>query len=274
MAYLRRSKMFEQKGMPDSALHYRKLLEEQRSLSRQTELSTEIAEAHGRYEQNQQKHKYYLIFISIFIIALLVIVFFHDLWVRRDKRMKDLETNIDDITAKMNQYSKENAQLNVFLNRQMSESQDKEKKLKLQLNQSRSDYRTSQSTIERMISHFFLLRDETSWPPEILDEFLDIYRKSSSTRRILLEELDRLSLTTHQKAICLLIRESKHDPKMLWFFAGCLNDSSYQSSKSQIKRKLKEAAPSSPVIQSLLKHFPLERKSDSKEKSKLKKYNK
>ena len=42
------------------------------------------------------------------------------------------------------------------------------------------------------------------------------------------------------------------------------------SHMSQIKKKLQEAAPSSPVIQSLLNHFPQERTTVLKSKPKLK----
>ena len=270
MAFLRRSKMFEQMRMLDSALVYRKLLEEQRSISRQTELSAEIAEAHGRYERIQQQRHHDHVVFTIIIITLLFIVFLLFMWVRHIKKTKQLEHRIASINAKMEQYSLDITQLQSSLDLQLAESQDKEKKLRLQLNQSRSDYYASRSKIERMLSHFFLLRDETSWPTEILDELLDIYRQASSERKELLDELDRLSLSPRQKVICLLIRESKHDPKQLWFYAGCVNEAAFQSSKSQIKRKLQEAAPSSPVIQSLLKYFPQERTSVSMAKPKLK----
>ena len=270
MVYLRRSKMFEQMRMLDSALVYRKLLEEQRSISRQTELSAEIAEAHGRYERILQQRRHDHVIFTIVIIALLFIVFLLFMWVRHIKKTKQLEHRIASINAKMEQYSLDITQLQSSLDLQLAESQDKEKKLRLQLNQSRSDYYASRSKIERMLSHFFLLRDETSWPTEILDELLDIYRQASSERKELLNELDRLSLSPRQKVICLLIRESKHDPKQLWFYAGCTNEAAFQSSKSQIKKKLQEAAPSSPVIQSLLNHFPQERTTVLKSKPKLK----
>jgi hypothetical protein len=56
-----------------------------------------------------------------------------------------------------------------------------------------------------------------------------------------------------------LISEHKHDPKQLWYYAGCTNEAAFRATKSQIKQKLLTAAPSSPEIQSLLKCFNVER---------------
>lgn len=270
MAYLRRSRFFEQKGMLDSALIMHKAFAEQQMLVQQSKQEVEFTKAHSRYEQLLQQRHYEHIVAVITVTALVITLLLLLLWLRRTKQKRQLELRIASINAKMDQYSFDITQLKSSLDQQMAESYDKEEKLRFQLNQSRSDYRLSQSKIERMLSHFFLLRDETSWPTEILDELLDIYRQASSERKELLNELDRLSLSPRQKVICLLIRESKHDPKQLWFYAGCVNEAAFQSTKSQIKRKLMEAASSSPVIQSLLKHFPQERTSVSKTKPKLK----
>ena len=270
MAYLRRSRFFEQKGMLDSALIMHKAFAEQQMLVQQSKQEVEFTKAHSRYEQLLQQRHYEHIVAVITVTALVITLLLLLLWLRRTKQKRQLELRIASINAKMDQYSFDITQLKSSLDQQMAESQDKEKKLRLQLNQSRSDYRASQSKIERMLSHFFLLRDETSWPSEILDELLDIYRQASSERKELLDELDCLSLSPRQKVICLLIRESKHDPKQLWFYAGCTNEAAFQSSKSQIKKKLQEAAPSSPVIQSLLNHFPQERTTVLKSKPKLK----
>lgn len=270
MAYLRRSRFFEQKGMLDSALIMHKAFAEQQMLVQQSKQEVEFTKAHSRYEQLLQQRHYEHIVAVITVTALVITLLLLLLWLRRTKQKRQLELRIASINAKMDQYSFDITQLKSSLDQQMAESYDKEKKLRFQLNQSRSDYRLSQSKIERMLSHFFLLRDETSWPSEILSELLDIYRQTSSDRKKLLDELDNLSLSQRQKVICLLIRESKHDPKQLWFYAGCTNEAAFQSSKSQIKKKLQEAAPSSPVIQSLLNHFPQERTTVLKSKPKLK----
>ena len=270
MAYLRRSRFFEQKGMLDSALIMHKAFAEQQMLVQQSKQEVEFTKAHSRYEQLLQQRHYEHIVAVITVTALVITLLLLLLWLRRTKQKRQLELRIASINAKMDQYSFDITQLKSSLDQQMAESYDKEEKLRFQLNQSRSDYRLSQSKIERMLSHFFLLRDETSWPSEILSELLDIYRQASSERKELLNELDRLSLSPRQKVICLLIRESKHDPKQLWFYAGCVNEAAFQSSKSQIKKKLQEAAPSSPVIQSLLNHFPQERTTVLKSKPKLK----
>ena len=270
MAYLRRSRFFEQKGMLDSALIMHKAFAEQQMLVQQSKQEVEFTKAHSRYEQLLQQRHYEHIVAVITVTALVITLLLLLLWLRRTKQKRQLELRIASINAKMDQYSFDITQLKSSLDQQMAESYDKEEKLRFQLNQSRSDYRLSQSKIERMLSHFFLLRDETSWPSEILSELLDIYRQTSSDRKKLLDELDNLSLSQRQKVICLLIRESKHDPKQLWFYAGCTNEAAFQSSKSQIKKKLQEAAPSSPVIQSLLNHFPQERTTVLKSKPKLK----
>lgn len=270
MAYLRRSRFFEQKGMLDSALIMHKAFAEQQMLVQQSKQEVEFTKAHSRYEQLLQQRHYEHIVAVITVTALVITLLLLLLWIRRTKQKRQLELRIASINAKMDQYSFDITQLKSSLDQQMAESYDKEEKLRFQLNQSRSDYRLSQSKIERMLSHFFLLRDETSWPSEILSELLDIYRQTSSDRKKLLDELDNLSLSQRQKVICLLIRESKHDPKQLWFYAGCTNEAAFQSSKSQIKKKLQEAAPSSPVIQSLLNHFPQERTTVLKSKPKLK----
>ncbi len=270
MAYLRRSRFFEQKGMLDSALIMHKAFAEQQMLVQQSKQEVEFTKAHSRYEQLLQQRHYEHIVAVITVTALVFTLLLLLLWLRRTKQKRQLELRIASINAKMDQYSFDITQLKSSLDQQMAESYDKEEKLRFQLNQSRSDYRLSQSKIERMLSHFFLLRDETSWPSEILSELLDIYRQTSSDRKKLLDELDNLSLSQRQKVICLLIRESKHDPKQLWFYAGCTNEAAFQSSKSQIKKKLQEAAPSSPVIQSLLNHFPQERTTVLKSKPKLK----
>ena len=270
MAYLRRSRFFEQKGMLDSALIMHKAFAEQQMLVQQSKQEVEFTKAHSRYEQLLQQRHYEHIVAVITVTALVITLLLLLLWLRRTKQKRQLELRIASINAKMDQYSFDITQLKSSLDQQMAESYDKEEKLRFQLNQSRSDYRLSQSKIERMLSHFFLLRDETSWPSEILSELLDIYRQTSSDRKKLLDELDNLSLSQRQKVICLLIRESKHDPKQLWFYAGCANEAAFQSSKSQIKKKLQEAAPSSPVIQSLLNHFPQERTTVLKSKPKLK----
>lgn len=270
MAYLRRSRFFEQKGMLDSALIMHKVFAEQQMLVQQSKQEVEFTKAHSRYEQLLQQRHYEHIVAVITVTALVITLLLLLLWIRRTKQKRQLELRIASINAKMDQYSFDITQLKSSLDQQMAESYDKEEKLRFQLNQSRSDYRLSQSKIERMLSHFFLLRDETSWPSEILSELLDIYRQTSSDRKKLLDELDNLSLSQRQKVICLLIRESKHDPKQLWFYAGCTNEAAFQSSKSQIKKKLQEAAPSSPVIQSLLNHFPQERTTVLKSKPKLK----
>ncbi len=259
MAYQRRSRFFEQKGILDSALIMHKAFADQQMLVQQSKLEAEFNKAHSRYEQLLQQRHYEHVVAVITVVALVITLLLLLLWLHRTKQKRQLELRIASINAKMNQYSLDITQLKSSLDQQMAESLDKEQKLRFQLNQSRSDYRISQSKIERMLSHFFLLRDETSWPSEILSELLDIYRQTSSDRKKLLDELDNLSLSPRQKVICLLIRESKHDPKQLWFYAGCANEAAFQSSKSQIKRKLQEAASSSPMIQSLLKHFPLER---------------
>lgn len=270
MAYLRRSRFFEQKGMLDSALIMHKAFAEQQMLVQQSKQEVEFTKAHSRYEQLLQQRHYEHIVAVITVTALVITLLLLLLWLRRTKQKRQLELRIASINAKMDQYSFDITQLKSSLDQQMAESYVKEEKLRFQLNQSRSDYRLSQSKIERMLSHFFLLRDETSWPSEILSELLDIYRQTSSDRKKLLDELDNLSLSQRQKVICLLIRESKHDPKQLWFYAGCTNEAAFQSSKSQIKKKLQEAAPSSPVIQSLLNHFPQERTTVLKSKPKLK----
>ena len=270
MAYLRRSKFFEQKGTLDSALILHKAFAEQQMLVQQSKQDVEFAKAHARYERLQQQRHYEHIVTVIIVAALVITLLLLLLWLHRTKQKRQLELRIAGINAKMVQYSLDITQLKTSLDQQMADSFDKEQKLRFQLNQSRSDYRVSQSKIERMLSHFFLLRDETSWPSGILDELLDIYRQSSPERKKLLDELDGLSLSPRQKVICLLIGESKHDPKQLWFYAGCANEAAFQSSKSQIKKKLQEVAPASPVIRSLLKHFPQDRTSLPKPKPKLK----
>ena len=270
MAYLRLSNLYEKLGLPDSALTFYKDFTTQQKLVQKSELGQEVAEARGQFQRLQQQRHHEHIVTAIVVVALIIILLLLLLWIRRVQLTRQLEYRIASINAKMDQYSFDITQLKSSLDQQMAESYDKEEKLRFQLNQSRSDYRLSQSKIERMLSHFFLLRDETSWPSEILSELLDIYRQTSSDRKKLLDELDNLSLSQRQKVICLLIRESKHDPKQLWFYAGCTNEAAFQSSKSQIKKKLQEAAPSSPVIQSLLNHFPQERTTVLKSKPKLK----
>lgn len=245
LAYLRRSKQFEQLGMLDSALTYRKALAAQQKIERQSKLGTEFAEAHGQYQKVQQQRHYEHIVIVIVVIALLVILIILILWMRRIQRVKQLEQRISGITAKMNQ--------------QMAESQDKEEKWKQQYKTTVTTNQSLHVQIEYMLRRFILLDLNASWPSSIFEELLSIYRGSNAKRRHLIDELNKLSLTPRHKAICLLISEHKHDPKQLWYYAGCANEAAFRATKSQIKQKLLTAAPSSPEIQSLLKCFNVER---------------
>ena len=245
LAYLRRSNQFEQLGMLDSALTYRKALAAQQKIERQSKLGTEFAEAQGRYQKVQQQRHYEKIVIAIVAIALLVILIIFILWLLRIQRVKQLEQRISGITAKMNQ--------------QIAESQDKEEKWKQQFKESVTTNQSLHGQIEYMLRRFILLDLNASWPSSIFEELLAIYRESTAKRRHLIDELNKLSLTPRHKAICLLISEHKHDPKQLWYYAGCSNEAAFRATKSQIKQKLLTAAPSSPEIQSLLKCFNLER---------------
>ena len=278
MSYLRRSNLFEQLGMYDSALVLQKEREEQRNLFRQTELRKEVAEAQGRYERIQQQHHHEQVVNTIVIIALLVIVFLLIMWIRRIQKMKQLELRIASINAKMDQYAADNKRQQEDYKRreanhdlqetslylEIAKSKNKEKELKKKLNDLRSDNRASHTKIESMLRRFFLLNENTPWPTSIYEELLAIYRASSSKRSKLLDELDKIDLSPRHKVICLLMSEDKYETDKLWFYAGCINEESFQSTKSQIKRKLVEAASPSKEIQDLLSRFPLDRGPASK----------
>ena len=256
MAYKRLAVLFEQIDKPDSALTYRKAWIEQQKLIRLSDLGTELAVARGRYENVQQQQHYEIIVVIIVIIAASLFITILLLWVQRTYRVKLLERRIASVNKKMDQ--------------QIAESQDKEKQLKQQYMESIRNNHSLHVQIEYMLRRFILLDLNASWPSSIFEELLAIYRESSPERRHLIDELNNLSLTPRHKAICLLISEKKHNPKQLWLYAGCASEAAFQSTKSQIKRKLKKAAPSSSIIQSLLKCFNLEHGPTSKPIPKLK----
>jgi len=259
MSYQRRSKLFERKGMIDSALMLHKSFLEQHTLVSQSKLETEMAETQGRFVELQKQRHHERVVAIITVISLLAIVFLLFLWLYRVKRVHQLECRIANINAKMSQYAADLAQSKSKIDKQMSESKDREEKLKRQLRNSLAINQSSHAQIVDMLRHFFLLDEGTPWPPIIYEELLAIYRESSSARRCLLDELDKLGLSTRHKVICLLISERKLDSKRLWVYAGCTSEAAFQSTKSQIKRKLTEAASSSHEIQNLLKRFPQER---------------
>jgi len=266
MAYLRRSNMFEKMGRLDSALAMRKALEEQKSLIRQSDVGSEIIEARGNYQRLQQKRHYEHIVTAIVVVALIVILFLLLLWIRYIQRIRQLELRIVNLNATMDQYVADNerqqanlAKQEAYYDKMVFENQDREKKLKQKLYVLRNEKRALHNNIVSMLRRFFQLKENSSWPPSIYEELLNIYRDSSSSRRQLIDELDKLELSPRQKVICLLISEDKYTPDQLYFYAGCINEASFQSTKSQIKRKLSEAKSSSPTIQTLLKRFPQER---------------
>jgi hypothetical protein len=273
MSYLRRSNLFEQMGMYDSALIQQKLCREQRDLFNQSGMRKEVAEAHGRYERMRQQQDFHHIVAAIVLVSILIIVALLVLWLRRIQRMKKLELRIKKINAIMEQYAADiKRQQESFkqreatfkqqeenLDKEIIKSQFKEKELKKKIIKLRSEKRASHSKIVSMLRRFFLLNENAPWPTSIYEELLDIYRTSSSKRSKLLDELHKIDLSPRHKVICLLMSEDKYETDKLWFYAGCVNEESFQSTKSQIKRKLVEAASPSKEIQDLLRRFPLDR---------------
>ena len=258
MAYLRRTDLFEKLGMPDSALAMSKALSVQRKLFRQSQMGTENAEAKGEYIRSVQQHYYRLILVVITLTALIALIFFIRLWLRRIHRTRQLERRITSINAKMEQYYSDFTLLQADMNQHLTESKDREDELKRQLKESPNYNQSLHAQIDYMLRRYILFDNSVSWPSSLFDELLAIYRESSPARRHLLEELDKVLLVPRYKAICMLICEHKHDPKKLWYYAGCANEAAFRATKSQIKRKL-EAAPSSPEIKNLLIHFSQDR---------------
>ena len=266
MVYLRRSNMFEQMGRLDSALSLRKALAEQLALFRQSDMRSEIIAARSQFQQLQQKQHYEHIVTVIIVAALIVILILLLLWIRYIQQMRQLELRIVNLNATMDQYVADNkrrpanlAQQEANYDKMIFEKQDREKKLKHKLNVLRNEKRALHNNLMVMLRRFFLLKENSSWPPSIYEELLGIYRDSSSSRRQLLDELNKFELSPRQKVICLLISEDKYTTNQLYYFAGCISEASFQSTKSQIKRKLSEASSTSPVIIALLKRFPKER---------------
>ena len=149
-------------------------------------------------------------------------------------------------------------------------SRHSQKDLQEKLKISRVHNRSLHSMVASVLRRFYLLGENGPWPSAIYEELLNIYREVSSTRRNLLEELDKIDLSPRQKVICLLINEGKFSPNELWFYSGSINEASFQSTKSQIKQKLVAATSTSKEIQSLLKSFIQERGPSPKQKSQLK----
>ena len=259
MAYLRLSNLYEKLGQPDSALAFYKEFSTQQKLVRKSELGKKVAEARSQYQRLLQQRHHELVVAAIFFVALIVILLLLLLWIHRVQLTRQLEYRIASINAKMDQYATDLAQSKLSIDKQMSASKDREEELKRQLRNSLAINQSSHAQIVDMLRHFFLLDEGTPWPSTIYEELLAIYRESSPARRRLLDELDKLGLTTRHKVICLLISERKLDSKRLWAYAGCASEAAFQSTKSQIKRKLTEAASSSHEIQNLLKRFPQER---------------
>ena len=143
--------------------------------------------------------------------------------------------------------------------KQVAESKGKEEELKQRFRETAIDNQSLDTPIDSLLRRFILLDMNASLPSSIFDELLALCRKSSPDCCRLLDELDKLALSSRHKAICLLINENRHDSKSLWFYVGSTGEAAFRATKSQIKRKLQKAASSSPEIQSLLKCFNLER---------------
>lgn len=113
--------------------------------------------------------------------------------------------------------------------------------------------------LDFLLRRFMLLDINAPMPSSIFDDLLVICRESSPKCRPLLNELDKHTLSSRQKVICLLIHKNKINPKEMWIYAGCTNEAAFRATKSQIKRKLLEAAATSREIQDLLACFPQNR---------------
>ena len=142
---------------------------------------------------------------------------------------------------------------------QVDESRVNDVKLKQRLSEIRSETQSLRTLIESILRRFILLDMNAPLPSSIFDEILTICRESSPDCRPLLNELDKHALSSRQKVICLLIHKNKINPKEMWIYAGCTNEAAFRATKSQIKRKLLEAAATSREIQDLLACFPQDR---------------
>ena len=142
---------------------------------------------------------------------------------------------------------------------QVDESRVNDVKLKQRLSEIRSENQSLRTLIESILRRFILHDMNAPLPSSIFDEILTICRESSPDCRPLLDELDKINLSSRHKAICLFIKENKHNPRLLWFYSGSTGEAAFRATKSQIKQKLQKAASSSQEIQSLLKCFNLER---------------
>ena len=142
---------------------------------------------------------------------------------------------------------------------QVDESRVNDVKLKQRLSEIRSENQSLRTLIENILRRFILLDMNAPLPSSIFDEILTICRESSPDCRPLLDELDKINLSSRHKAICLFIKENKHNPRLLWFYSGSTGEAAFRATKSQSKQNHKKAASSSQEIQSLLTCFNLER---------------
>ena len=127
------------------------------------------------------------------------------------------------------------------------------------LNKQIIDNHSLHEQLDFLLRRFMLLDINAPMPSSIFDDLLVICRESSPKCRPLLNELDKHALSSRQKVICLLIHKNKINPKEMWIYAGCANEAAFRTTKSQIKRKLLEAAATSREIQELLACFPQDR---------------